>query len=154
MNRGLSLIGGVGLGAGLMYFFDPQLGRRRRAVLRDRLTSLLRQTGGVVCDRARDLRNRGSGLLAEARSRLAPEEVSDDVLVERVRSQVGRVVSHPRALDVRAEGGRVVLSGPVLADEVEDLLCCVESVRGVRGVENRLDVRREAGNVPALQGGR
>jgi len=36
MNRGLTLIGGIGLGAGLMYVLDPDRGRRRRARMRDK----------------------------------------------------------------------------------------------------------------------
>src|SRR5687768_7198497 len=39
MNKGIALLGGLGLGAGLMYFFDPALGRRRRVVARDQLTA-------------------------------------------------------------------------------------------------------------------
>ena len=35
MNRNLLLLGGIGLGAGLMYIFDPDRGRRRRATARD-----------------------------------------------------------------------------------------------------------------------
>jgi hypothetical protein len=33
MDRALSMLTGVGLGAGLMYLLDPQMGRRRRALL-------------------------------------------------------------------------------------------------------------------------
>src|SRR5947209_8543715 len=47
MNRGITLIGGLGLGAGLMYLLDPERGRRRRTLLRDRLVSLGREAGNV-----------------------------------------------------------------------------------------------------------
>jgi hypothetical protein len=67
---------------------------------------------------------------------------------------MGWVVSHPHALEVTAEQGRVTLSGPILAREVDELLSCVSRVRGVADVENRLEVHEEAGNVSALQGGR
>ena len=36
MNKGVALIGGVGLGAALMYIFDPDRGGRRRALIRDK----------------------------------------------------------------------------------------------------------------------
>ena len=34
MNRALWLVGGLGLGAGLMYMLDPERGERRRALVR------------------------------------------------------------------------------------------------------------------------
>jgi hypothetical protein len=80
------------------------------------------------------------------------EPVSDDIVVHRVRTKMGRVVSHPRAISVSASGGNVTLSGNVLKSEIEALLSCVSKVRGVNGVENRLDVRDEAGSEPSLQG--
>jgi len=47
MHPGLLLLGGFGVGAGLMYLFDPLHGRRRRALLRDApATRLLAGTAG------------------------------------------------------------------------------------------------------------
>ena len=69
-----------------------------------------------------------------------------------MRSKVGRAVSHPHAIRVSVREGRVSLSGPVLAHEVDDLLSCVSAVRGVEEVENRLEVHQQAGTVPGLQG--
>ena len=48
MEQTLRLLGGIGLGAGLMYFLDPQQGRRRRALVRDQFTHLSRE----ACDAA------------------------------------------------------------------------------------------------------
>src|SRR5712664_1436747 len=80
------------------------LGRRRqRAVLRDKSLSAARDAAGGVARRGRDLRHRLRGIVYRAKSRLADEEVPDDILVERVRAQLGRPVSHPRAIDVRAQ---------------------------------------------------
>jgi hypothetical protein len=75
------------------------------------------------------------------------------VVRDRVRSRLGRVVSHPRAIDVRVQDGRVTLSGPVLADEPDRVLACARAVPGVRDVEDRLD-RHQTADIPALQGGR
>jgi hypothetical protein len=155
MNREATLLaGGIGLGAALMYILDPDRGRRRRALLRDQLLSAAHRAPDVVGTAARDLSNRARGLAAEAGSMFSSDEVSDDVLVARVRSKMGRVVSHPHAVEVTADQGRVTLSGPVLAREVGELLSCASRVSGVTGVENRLEVHEEAGNVSALQGGR
>src|SRR5437868_2972955 len=120
MGRALSLLGGAGLGAGLMYFFDPQTGRRRRALLRDQFTGLLHDAGAAFRVAGRDISHRAYGLLAEGGSVLAGGPVSDQALTERVRARLGRLVSHPGAIDVSAHDGEVTLSGPVLADEVED----------------------------------
>ncbi len=38
MNKGLRLMSVAGLGAGLMYLFDPDRGKRRRALVRNKIT--------------------------------------------------------------------------------------------------------------------
>src|SRR5918992_5550350 len=118
MNRELTLISGIGLGAALMYMLDPDRGRRRRALVRDKLASAANKTPDALGATARDLRNRARGLAAQTRSMFAHEDVSDEVLVARVRSAMGRVVSHPSSIEVAAKQGRVTLRGPVLAHEV------------------------------------
>jgi uncharacterized membrane protein len=135
-----------------MYLYDPQMGRRRRAVARDKLIHVGYGIEDAVDVTARDLRNRSVGLLAIMRSVFAGEEVDDEVLAERVRAQLGGLVSHPRAIEVRAEQGRVTLSGPVLRDEVNSLLKGVAAVRGLCDVENQLNLYDEPGNISGLQG--
>src|SRR5262245_25900730 len=154
MNTAWSLLGGFGLGAGLMYLFDPQQGRRRRALVRDKAARAARRAEEGLGKLRRDLANRAVGLAAEAKGLLGEGEVSDEVLAQRVRSRRGRVVPHPHAVRVQAAGGRVTLSGPILAAEVKPLLDCVAAVAGVKGVENRLDVHQDRGRLSALQGGR
>jgi uncharacterized membrane protein len=154
MNKGLTLAGSLGIGAGLMYLLDPDRGRRRRALLRDQAVHAWHKTGDALSVTAEDLTNRARGLAAETGARLRREDVTDDVLAERVRSKIGRVVSHPRAMEVAVDQGRVTLTGLILADEVDDLLASVASVRGVTDVENRLEAHPTADGIPALQGGR
>ncbi len=101
----------------------------------------------------RDLSNRAHGMIAEMEALLHHEALTDRVLVARVRSKLGRVVSHPRAIQVTVWQGRVTLRGPILAGEVAHLLSAVASVRGVTGVDNHLDVHDRAGGISALQGG-
>jgi hypothetical protein len=57
----------MGVGAGLMYFLDPQAGRRRRAVVRDQMTHSVRATSDAFESRRRDLQNRAQGIRARAR---------------------------------------------------------------------------------------
>jgi uncharacterized membrane protein len=152
MNKAVSMLAAAGIGAALMYLIDPQGGRRRRAIARDKAVSAWKKTGGAVGTASSDIGNRAKGVLSEAKSRVSREEVSDQVLAERVRAQVGRYCSHPSALEVSVSGKRVTVRGPVLENEVDDILWAVARVRGVSDVHNEMTVHREAGDVPALQG--
>jgi hypothetical protein len=80
--------------------------------------------------------------------------VTDETLTARVRSRMGHLVSNPRAVHVTAQAGRVTLTGPILAREEERLLAGVAGVRGVVGVEDRLERHERPGDVPGLQGHR
>jgi uncharacterized membrane protein len=145
--------GSILAGVGLMYLFDPERGRRRRALVRDKFARGLDTAKDAAGVTGRDLRNRARGVVAQARALTDREPVSDEVLTERVRSQLGRVVSHPGAIEVTVTRGVVTLTGPVLSREVDDLLSSVSKVRGVEDVENRLEVHDRSGAVPGLQGG-
>jgi hypothetical protein len=151
MKRALSWLG---LGAGLMYYLDPDRGRSRRARVRDRITRLLNDIDDTIGVTAQDLTNRTHGLIAAARSVLAPDHdhASDDVVVARVRSKLGHAVSHPHAIVVTARGGHVVLAGPIQAGEVDRLRSVVASVRGVASVEDWLQVDPRPGDHPAWRG--
>jgi hypothetical protein len=152
MNKNLALISGIGIGAGLMYLLDPDKGNRRRALARDKMVHTLHKTRDAVGTTSRDMQNRARGVVSTIGSRFSREDIPDNVLVDRVRSKMGRVVSHPSAINVNARLGRVTLSGPVLSSEVKSLLKNVSSVRGVQGIDNQLEVHSEAGNIPELQG--
>jgi hypothetical protein len=154
MNKALTFGAGLGLGTGLMYLLDPDRGRRRRALLRDKSVWAARKTGECLEVTARDFRNRSQGIVADIQSRFSSAPVDDAVLVDRVRSKLGRIVSHPSAIQVTAQDGNVTLAGPILAADVPELLACVNRVHGVNEVINNLEVHEEAGNHPALQGGR
>jgi len=99
--------------------------------------------------------HRARGVLATARKLFEHEEVSDTVLIERVRAELGRAVSHPHALEAAADHGHITLSGPVLSEEVRLLLRSVRGVPGVKAVSDRLTVYEdaEAQHVSSLQGG-
>jgi uncharacterized membrane protein len=153
MSSGLRLLLSSGLGAAVMYYFDPARGRYRRALVRDRLVHAGHQTNHGASVVARDSRNRALGLAARLRSLLDRGQADDAVLSERVRACLGRAVSHPHAIQVQSADGVITLTGPVLAAEVPLLVDCVLGVPGVRDVKNQLDVHAEPGRIPALQGG-
>lgn len=144
----------LGLGAGLMYFLDPDRGRRRRALVRDQIDHTIHELDSAIQLTARDLNNRLQGLVHEVQGPSTAEEVSDRVLEERVRSRMGRFVSHPRAITVTARDGHVTLQGPILTGEAERLFDAALATPGVRSVDNQLELHDEPGNIPALQGGK
>lgn len=154
MNKGLTFGAGLGLGTGIMFLLDPDRGKRRRALLRDKCVSAARKTGEGMEVTARDLRNRTHGIITDLQSRFSSETPSDSVLNDRVRSKLGRVVSHPKAIEIDAINGNVRLSGPILAHEVDALLGAVSHVPGVVEVTNNLEPHERSENHPALQGGR
>lgn len=155
-HQAAALAGAVGtvvLGAAAMYAFDPQRGRRRRALARDKVRRFATDIGEFAGVAARDAAHRARGLRARAVRSFQNHPTADDlVVIERVRSRLGRVVSHPHAIQVGARDGRVVLSGTILASEVPSLLRAVRSVSGVREIDDHLAAHHDATSIPALQG--
>lgn len=153
MSRIASFLVGVESGAGLMYLLDPFSGRRRRGELRDKAVHFGKEARLGTGKAMRDLRHRSQGMLAEVRSNIQGGPASDEVVRERVRSAIGRCCSHPHAIEVMVDQGRVTLTGPVLAPELDDIIAAASRVRGVSAVHSRLEVHPQANDVPALQGG-
>lgn len=151
-GRGAAFIGGISLGAVLMYALDPKQGNRRRALARDQASHLLTEEKKILNKGVRDLGHRSWGMLAHLRPITWGERIPDDVLVERVRAQLGRYVSYPRSIEVQAHNGWVILGGPILTREVDELLWRVEKISGVKGTENHLEPHESPENIPGLQG--
>ena len=148
-------LGGAVVGVALMYFLDPNSGRRRRARTRDKVVHAARVVNEGAKVTARDTVHRAQGAWAEAKRLFSHEEksVDSDTLIGRVRAVLGRLVSHPHAIEVTSSGGHVALLGPILSYEVRPLLRAVRRVPGVRAVSDQLTVYNEPGNVSSLQGG-
>lgn len=151
LERDLFFLGGIAIGARLMYMLDPDRGHRRRAMARDRAVWAFHKVQNTLDRSLRDFANRVQGAAAEVVSDLVPEHVDDPVLVQRVRARLGRAVSHPGAIDVYAKAGVVTLKGAVLERELHELLWAVRSVRGVTAVDNQLTPHATA-DTPDLQG--
>lgn len=154
-GRAGDFLAGLVVGVGLMYLLDPDRGRRRRALVRDQVVSAghdLGELGETLGAKARHVRNQAAGLAAEAQARLRGSEVDDFILEARIRSEIGRAVSNPGAIEVTVRNGHATLTGPVLAREVAELLATVGSVRGVDDVRNQLEVHERPGSISALQG--
>jgi uncharacterized membrane protein len=67
----------LGMGAGLMYLYDPEQGNRRRHMLRDRWVGTKNEAQTLWEQGTRDLQNRARGMQAETESmiREAPESI-------------------------------------------------------------------------------
>jgi osmotically-inducible protein OsmY len=138
------LLGLVALGAALTYFFDPQQGRRRRAMAQDRITAFFRQ-------RARKAEQVGEAASAQAEGHVQkathleeePKPQPDDVtLVRKVETEIFRDADVPKGqINVNAENGKIVLRGEVEKPElIDDLEERTRKVQGVQEVENLLRV--------------
>ena len=68
MSNLLCFLMGAVCGAGAMYFSDPQGGRRRRALARDKAASWARDAVECADQEVRQLRNRAYGSAIEARN--------------------------------------------------------------------------------------
>lgn len=156
MTKKLSMLVGAGVGAGLMYLFDPHNGITRRTRLKDQYQRLARNAADATQAAPSDAANQRRGWTRLASRWLSgtQEPVSDAKLTQRVRAAIGHVSTHPSSIDVSAQNGRVILRGPVLAEEAPLVVDCAYGVPGVTVVENQMEVHAAAGSTPGLQGGR
>jgi hypothetical protein len=145
------LMMGMAIGAAVAFLVDPESGRRRRARTRDQFVRAGRRTRNAMGSTARHLANRGSGFITATRGRWMHDNADDRRLTEQVRAMLGRVCSHPRAIEVAAADGIVTLRGPVLTSEMDDVLAAVWSVRGVLAVNNGLEAHESTWGAPSPQ---
>ena len=85
------------------------------------------------------------------RSKLEDIPDTNHALAARVCAELDEKVEHGRGIQVFADGDTVTLRGHALSDELGDVLDAVKSVKSVRDVDNRLEVRDCPGNVISLQ---
>lgn len=143
---------GAAAGSVLTYFLDPARGRRRRAMVRDKLVHAAHETTEESQTVARDAQHRAAGFRARLTRPLRRESPTAPRLEERVRAELGRWCSHSGAIDVAVRDGAVTLSGPVLVEEVDNVRKAVGGVRGVETLEDRLQVYETARDIPGIQG--
>ena len=151
-RRSFGFLLGAGIGAAAMYLLDPHDGARRRALVGDKVTRYSRLARENLSGRIEDARHRSGGMMAELRSQFRLGSPTDETLVARVRSKLGHVVSHPAAIEVSAQDGRVTLRGPVLMSEVDHALMAVRLIPGVTELDNMLEPHEAPDGVPGLQG--
>lgn len=152
----LGLLAAAAGAAAVMYYFDPDSGRRRRALLQDKLAGVSHDAGRALRGRARYAADHAKGVLAtgslDGVSQREPQ--SDAQLRDRVRSRLGRLVSHPGAIEVQVDGGVVRLSGDVLSKELDGLLTQVRDMAGVAKVVNAMATHDSPETIAGLRGRR
>ena len=74
-----AILTGLGVGAAVMYLFDPEGGNRRRALIRDKAVRLNRQTREAIDGTVKDLSNRAKGTVHQLRSSVSSEGESDKI---------------------------------------------------------------------------
>ncbi len=142
-----AILGGIGLGAVLMYYFDRASGRRRRALVRDQVVHIVHVVTRRVPDRieqrgrffrgvARGLRHGAAGVVLNGRE----PDVDDETLVDRVRSEVlGAHGIKAGEINLDAYDGAVTLRGQLqYPDEIRRLIEDTSHVEGVRRVRSYL----------------
>lgn len=125
-------------GAAAMYFLDPEAGRRRRALARDKGVSAANDLEQGARRVARRTSDRAHGAMAEVGSAMDDAPVSDEKLKARIRSELGHLVDRPGDISVEVNDGHVVLSGSASPDEVASVAREVAGINGVSDVENRM----------------
>jgi hypothetical protein len=141
LKNQLRICEALGVGACLMYFFDPNRGRQRRAQVRDQAVAAFHRGQRFLDAACCDLQHRAEGVVAEMETLFDSAAVPDDVLAARVRSKLGRCTSHLGGIEVHVDDGHVTLRGAADAHEVGGLVSCVRGIRGVKHVANELDVQ-------------
>ncbi|HVM41013.1 MAG TPA: BON domain-containing protein [Acidimicrobiia bacterium] len=139
LSRRLRMLVASSAGAAVSYFFDPQQGRRRRNVARDKIRSRMRRGIETAERRADDV----AGRLEGVKYRITPRqgdgvEVSGPLLADKVRSEVlGDSPFRDFVINVDAVGHEVHLRGEI-ADPavVRSLRERVEAMPEVERVDN------------------
>jgi osmotically-inducible protein OsmY len=131
------LLGGA-LGGAVAFFLDPQTGKRRRNVARDRILAFFRRSARksqAVTATAYAAKQKVTHLREEEKPQ--PDDVT---LARKVETEIFRAADAPKGqVDVNAVDGVVELRGEVERPElVEQLEERTRKVQGVREVRNLL----------------
>jgi osmotically-inducible protein OsmY len=126
----------VGAGSALlMYLFDPNMGRTRRAKLQDQMSSLFRRSAREAGRKAEYARGQVEGLRHAGSTEEIPP--NDAALTAKVESEVLSRWRYPKGqISVNSANGIVELRG--VCDTADDIGALEQEVRKVTGV---IDVR-------------
>ncbi|MBW3620656.1 MAG: BON domain-containing protein [Actinobacteria bacterium] len=136
---------GAGVGTGVAYLMDPQMGNRRRAEMKQQLGSQARDLKDTATQQASYAAGVAQGKVIETAKGAvngSDEDVDPHTLRQRVQSQV--IGTTEGALDVVVavhDGGVVALKGRVRDAQTEEkLIDLTRKVPGVKDVRDELQV--------------
>lgn len=135
-GRKVALIGGAG--ALITYFFDPRLGRGRRAKLQDQIGGVFRRLARETGRKAEYARGHAEGMRHLGHRGSPPE--NDATLTAKVESEVLSRSNYPKGrISVNSVDGVVELRGTCdTPEQISDLEYEVRKVTGVGDVHNYL----------------
>jgi hypothetical protein len=136
------------------FFLDPQSGRRRRAVAKDRIAAFLRRRKADAERQTRYAAGVAKGAVEGATpSGRHPDELNDPALGAKVESEIFRDADAPKdKVSVSVEDGIVYLRGELPTKKAADNLArSARSVEGVGKVVNLL--HRPGEEAPSKQDG-
>jgi osmotically-inducible protein OsmY len=131
----------AGIGAGLMYFFDPQQGNRRRKMVVDRTGGFFRRGVRTGEQAGKAVGSQAYGVTQKVKHRKEEEKDFDDVTLKgKVETEIFRDADAPKGqVDVNVVDGVVYLRGEVEGEDlIRDLEKATQQVSGVKAVENLL----------------
>ena len=131
---------GLCSGAAVGYLAQSEFGQKRRAAMARSGKKLFERAAQRGKKALQDSEHRLAGLAAHWWANINKEKPLDRVLEERIRSRMGRIVSHPRKIHVVCDHGVAILWGIILEDEASPLIEAVERIPGVTEVVDHLDI--------------
>ncbi len=138
MRKLLKLFVIAAAGAAVAYLLDPENGRRRRALARERSQAWMRSARRDAERKAHYAADRAEGLKHEVLGSTQVEAPDDATVAQKIRSEVLRRYDTSR-LNVNVENGIAVLRGELQhPEEINSLVRDVERVAGVRDVRSLL----------------
>jgi osmotically-inducible protein OsmY len=128
------LLLGVAIGASAEYLFDPQLGTRRRARLRDQAAARLRRARRGAARRASYERGQRTGDAARASGHGVFHPVSDRQVADHLHETLARLEFPTSDVTVEMSDATATLRGQVADDTQRTVV--IEAVRSHPGVES------------------
>lgn len=133
------VVSGV-VGAALLYLFDPERGRGRRARLRDQLGAAVRRSRRDLDRATRRIEDSARGAIAQLDQAGRPEPADDLTILSRVESVLFGMPGFPKgSVNAEVVDGRLILRGEVEDEELaREIVLAATRVSGVVSVENLL----------------
>lgn len=141
-------LGFCAVGAGVMYFFDPNRGEKRRQWIADQVSDCVAATGRIMRSAGHDISEHLRGAVGQAQS-IAHEglghikqRVDSGELLGRIRSEVSSTIPAANNVQFMTEAdGTVTVTGRIEPSQLDTLLSALHRIPGVNHVINRTEVR-------------